>query len=489
MNEATVCSDAQLNANRPAPTTHHSPLTTHHSPIRRLLETVALFLIALLLFRTVGAEPYSVPTGSMAPALMGNHKVAVCPRCGIEVRVGVRDEDSGGSDLHPQCTNCGCDHMPLDGVPVNRGDHLLVDKTVFSLRRPRRWEPAVFRCPAADGKTFVKRVIGLPGESVQIHDGDVYIDGRLARKTPSEVKALCIPVFDNNHQPNQTWACRWEVMPPQERPVVQGTRLHLTGRDSDKCPRWLIYRHWNLDDGKIQPIRDEYTYNGGDGNRRAVPVHDFLLEADVEIAQGSGMAAFGVTDGDECITAELAVGTSRGGTRLLAGPEWDRKPLRAAPDLHLIPGKTYHVELAFVDRRASLAIDGKPVFAPVDRPAVNNRPSVERPVRFGVQGVDAVFSNVRVFRDVHYTESGRHAVKAPLQLGAGEYFMLGDNSPNSDDSRFWSDADDRPLPVTEANLLGKPFLVHLPSRIASWDGPGGHWEYQAIDWQRIRQLR
>src|SRR5262249_35230300 len=134
-------------------------------------------------------------------------------------------------------------------------------------------------------------------------------------------------------------------------------------------------------------------------------------------------------------------------------------------------------------------VDGKLTFAPVDRPAVQQRPAVARPVRLGARDVEAVFSNVRIFRDVHYTDAGRHATRSPVHLGAGQYFVLGDNSPNPDDNRFWSDAEDRPLPVPETSLLGKPFLVHLPSRPGVWEGFGGRWEYQAIDWARIRWLR
>jgi signal peptidase I len=496
MNEVIDRSDASLATNHQAPTTNHRPPTTNHQPpagrqpIRRLYEAIGLFLIALLLFRAIGAEPYGVPTGSMAPTLMGNHKVTACPRCGCEVRVGIREDGTGPSDLHAECPNCGLSELPLDGIPPCRGDHLLVNKSVYTWRKPRRWEMAVFRCPAADGKAFVKRVIGLPGESVLIQDGDIYINGELARKTLAEVKSMCIPVFDNNCQPPQTWACRWGTKPGQERAVVDGTRLRLHDRGSADSWHWLAYRNWNLDGDKIQSIRDEYTYNGGDSNRRAVPVHDFLLEADVEIAQGSGAVAFGVTDGEEWVIAEMAAGENQGGSRLLGGSSVDwLTPHRAAPDFHLKPGKTYHVEVAFVDRRATLAVDSKVVFAPVDFQAIGRRLPVDHPVRLGVRGVQAEFNNVRIFRDVHYTEAGRHAVREPLQLMAGEYFVLGDNSPNSDDSRFWSDAEGGPLPVPEANFLGKPFLVHLPSRITLLEGLGGRWEYHAIDWDRIRWLR
>jgi signal peptidase I len=457
-----------------------------------LLHTAGLFLIGLLIFRSVGAEPYGVPTGSMAPTLLGNHKMVVCPRCGYEVTVGHRDDvPSERGDPHAECPNCGFYDLRLEDVSVSRGDHLLVNKNVFSWRKPRRWEMVVFRCPTAEEKAFVKRIVGLPGEAVQIRGGDIYIDGEIARKTLDECKAVRIPVFDNNYQPAQGWGCRWLAEPEQTRSPVEGTQLRLNAADSAEW-RWLTYQHRNLDEPKVRAVTDEYSYNGSETSRRSEPVHDFMLECDVEVIRGSGSVAFDITDGLEMVSAELPSGADGGGSRLLIGPRREQSkasPARTAPALCLRTGSKHHIEHAFVDRRAILAVDGALAFAPLDRQAVEQRPLVERPVRIGASGVELVVSNVRIFRDVHYTDAGIHAVRSPVHLGAGEYFMLGDNSPNSDDNRFWSNPQDGPMPVPEKNLLGKPFLVHMPSRIARWEGFGQLWEYQALDWQRIRWLR
>ena len=75
--------------------------------------------------------------------------------------------------------------------------------------------------------------------------------------------------------------------------------------------------------------------------------------------------------------------------------------------------------------------------------------------------------------------------KIPIRLGARQYFVLGDNSPSSDDSRFWADLAGRPLLVPEANFLGKPFLVHLPGRIIN---ASTGWASPMVDWGRIRWL-
>jgi signal peptidase I len=107
-------------------------------------------------------------------------------------------------------------------------------------------------------------------------------------------------------------------------------------------------------------------------------------------------------------------------------------------------------------------------------------------VVLGVLGVKAVVRNFRLFRDIHYRQAGRNAVRGKgVHLADGQYFVLGDNSPNSEDSRFWPDQG----AVPAGNLLGKPFLVHLPNRAVAWDALGKHWQYQGPDWGRIRWLR
>ena len=60
---------------------------------------------------------------------------------------------------------------------------------------------------------------------------------------------------------------------------------------------------------------------------------------------------------------------------------------RTAPTLGLRAGQTYHVEFAFADRRASLAVDGRELFAPLDRPSLPHRAEVVRPARIGARGV------------------------------------------------------------------------------------------------------
>ena len=57
------------------------------------------------------------------------------------------------------------------------GDNLWVDKLSYRFRDPKRYEIVVFPFKYKENTYYIKRIIGLPGETVQVKDGYVYIDG------------------------------------------------------------------------------------------------------------------------------------------------------------------------------------------------------------------------------------------------------------------------------------------------------------------------
>ena len=60
---------------------------------------------------------------------------------------------------------------------LSNGDNLIVDKLSFRFRDPQRYEVIVFPYQHAENTYYIKRIIGLPGETVQVKDGAVYING------------------------------------------------------------------------------------------------------------------------------------------------------------------------------------------------------------------------------------------------------------------------------------------------------------------------
>lgn len=64
------------------------------------------------------------------------------------------------------------------------GERILVDRTAYWFRSPARWQIVVLRCPHEPLTYCVKRIVGLPGERVQIRDGRVLVNGAVAEGAP-----------------------------------------------------------------------------------------------------------------------------------------------------------------------------------------------------------------------------------------------------------------------------------------------------------------
>jgi signal peptidase I len=490
--------DPLTDGQKPVAPRQKSKADHDHFSFRQFLASAILFAIIVLTIRAVAIEPFGVPTGSMAPTLLGNHKSCICPRCGCAIVVGApnhhRGDPAAAHDVYSNawCPNCYQGHLPLEPVPEAAGDRLLVDKSVFDFRRPRRWEVAVFRNPSDLSKPYVKRVVGLPGEAIQIREGDIYVDEKLARKSLDQCRAMRIPVFDNDFQPAEGgWKMRWrrasndpewpqlakDKSLPDADEHLEGSTLKWTGRSGELD--WLVYRHWLLDEQREEAIRDWFAYNGGALHQELNDVHDFFVEFDIEVGPGSGTFAVKLYDGKTTVTAEIPIvarGAPPRGVRLLGV---DQMP-SSNEAVHLRDAGSHHVEFAFVDRRVMLAIDHQEAFAPVDLKETLNRNAVSRPVWLGSQGLPVTVKHFRLYRDVYYSPNGRNAIYDAWPLKQDEFFMLGDNSANSEDSRYWT------IPgIPERNFLGKPLLLHQPSR---W-GHVGNWEAQFLDWQRVRWIR
>lgn len=451
--------------------------------VRKLVQIAVTTVCVLLLIHGFFLEPFQVPTGSMAPALVGHHRSVVCPQCQFVVDVGRAASDLVGTAgarhySKAACPNCGCVHLNVGAEPEAQGDHVLVNKSLYALRRPRRWEVVVFRL---FGKVFIKRIVGLGGEEIAIADGDIYIDGQLLRKTLEEVSGMRILVFDNDHAPAAGWNERWQYQPKMSSQMA-GQPLAIDGRAGRQA---LTYQHFFGANPKCEPIRNEYGYNAGT-HVAPEPVHDFVAEADVEVVEGSGRFSIALTDGGTQVAIELETGEPGA----LATGELRNQDVRSLtlPARHgkLELGQRHHLEVALVDRRFSARLDGRDLVTPVDLPALPHRQPVIRPMQFQADGVLARLHHVQLYRDIHYGQAGKNAVHGrSVRLGIDQTFVLGDNSPNSEDSRFWPDSGAVPV----ENLIGRAFLVHLPSRVAGWELGGAKWRWQVLDSGRVRWLR
>jgi signal peptidase I len=543
----------------PPPT---APVRDGISLPRSLSESAVCLLLAVVLFRTFAAEGYMISTGSMAPHLLGYHKRVCCPTCKYEFPFGVAydtDEGAVAAETSPtrrraECPNCGQTAIDLTAVPRNHGDQLLVFKPAYGLRPPRRWEVVVFRNPYCPTEAYVKRVVGLPGEKMQIIDGDIYADGVLCRKDWAEQRVLRVPVYEHRFHPHDAESA-WQPLKNTSETAVAwepvNDEFHLGAAQitDDTAWSWVEFAHrvrqrgqhetsvklssWpvDLDTSKIPPaglkfdavhqqlscvgvlsdsvrdvllaatadddfykavralsershlapVNDAYGYNPHEGDYIPAPVRDVMLSLTVQRQNGDGEFAVEMSDG--AVNFTCVFDYSRQETRLYAGDAPD--PVATGHWPNELDGQQALIEMSLFDQQVLVAVNGKPLLGPWTYSTPANTPVSRYPARFGARGLDVTVSDLMLYRDVYYTATrAKHAVQKPYQLDADELFVLGDNSPVSHDSRRWADG-----AVKTSLLVGKPFVVHLPSK------PGrlriGNYEMQLRlpDFSRMQFLR
>jgi signal peptidase I len=464
--------------------------------VRQTVELLVLLCLCVLLVRTFSAEAYVVPTGSMAPTLLGLHREIGCTNCGFPFVVGIDEEGQTGRAV---CPNCG-DHG-LDAAPAMEcgGDRVLVQKFLYEFRRPKRWEVAVFHFPGEPSQAYVKRVVGLPGESIRIIGGDVFVDGKIVRKSLPEIRAMRLLVHDNRFQSrNSKSPPRWQPRSGstddsrESEWLIEGGQItHRAALpDARVSTDWIAYKHWDPATGRSGPVRDFYPYNGGD-LRADNDVSDLGIEARMCVSDSVDALSLELRSGSDQFVVRIPVG-GRGTIELFRNGA--RKPLgncwNPFEENGLWP-RNIALEAMVIDRRVQVAIDGRLLFEPYDfdDPAV---PGVanDSPISLGVRGGPAEITELKVYRDVYYTSllastpRYSHGMSAPVKLGHDEYFVLGDNSPVSNDSRFW---DECPV-VRRSMFVGRPFLVHLPGQVVALEVFG-----RSVCWvpdpRRIRYIR
>jgi signal peptidase I len=74
------------------------------------------------------------------------------------------------------------------------GDHVLANKLEYQHRLPERGDIIIFRPPSHPGQTWIKRVIGLPGDTVEVRDGAVILNGKKLERDRVPPEALRVPV-------------------------------------------------------------------------------------------------------------------------------------------------------------------------------------------------------------------------------------------------------------------------------------------------------
>lgn len=414
------------------------PKDSPRTPWRDNIEAMTVAIIMAVVLKYFIVEAYKIPTGSMQPTMMGQQ-------------------------------------WTTDGGTKQGGifDRILVDKLSYRFRDPERFEVVIFKYPLDRSKNFVKRLVGLPGEHFRVADGDLW-------RRDAELGEWSIL-----RRPRNVQLEVWKDIEDHSRP--EGTPNWRPHKDTSG---WAVGAHevQARGPGRVRfeghgkgSILDSYAHGyppaiqkmfgpqaGGDrlrtpGNSADNGVGDLRLAGRVRALAGCERVVVELTEGQgawqlqhsfelpgpaaagDAAPRLLTSNTSHGSVDVRAearGESW-----------RLPADQWVSFEAQNMDNLLTLRIDDE-VVCELEVEALADQRSA---IQVRIEGAGADLDELHAFRDIYYLE-GLYGPE--WQIPEGQYFMMGDNTQDSSDSRFWS-------------------FWHM-----AWNGPGSDGDVVRGNWRR-----
>jgi signal peptidase I len=459
--------------------------------IRELIESVAIAFVLAFLFRTFEAEAFVIPTGSMAPTLMGRHKDVICPKCHYPYQVSASDEVTPDNVLLgpeyaiesftcPMCRYTAQVDDVKDKVSFN-GDRILVSKLAYEIGEPQRWDVIVFKYPGdppnpnvppeqrSDSRiNFIKRLVGLPGDTIRIQNGDVWVrSGKdkkksgdkakfvIDRRSPKKLLAMLQPVFDNDYMPpiaKDGWPVRWS--PVSESAAGDWHTDDLASfsiNGTVKGEKWLRYHHrvppddWQQTlrqqplDLEPQLITDFTAYDTSKRRMYADPhrpgpnragigshwVGDLAVECVVETQSPDGTLALELCKGGWLFQCRFDLSTGQATLSISGKSDWKRTGSTSlrGEGKHKILFANCDDELRLWIDGSLVSFDGPTTYSDLNLDTTSPKtPADLEPVGIASAGAAMRVSHLRVLRDIYYIAvssdlPGQEARDVSYQIG------------------------------------------------------------------------
>ncbi|PIE24682.1 MAG: signal peptidase I [Planctomycetota bacterium] len=377
------------------------------SKLRELVESLAMAVLMAIGLKYFLVEAYSIPSPSMQPTLLGSNAAGAY-------------------------------------------DRILVNKAAYLLRAPQRWEIAVFRYPHNRSQNYVKRIVGLPGETLQIIGGDIYrrdAEGKLAilRKPKGLQDAF--------------WRRIWHQDLREDPRADLGRSVHWDGDEIVLAATGSTTKSILL--GNRESLRDHYWHGYPPSIEEAVKrdlgspdngygrhsVGDLRISGELQLSSGWKRAFLRIAEQDSGqlnreIDLEITNKAGKSFARLSISGDGSR--LEGEPTsrhqsqpVEIEAGTWIDMELWHWDDQIWAHVGGVELGPlPYSAPAVPLNDEAQVVARVGVSGAGARLRGLQLDRDQYYL--AREAAGTDIKVPAHNYWMLGDNTQNSADGRSWA---------------------------------------------------
>jgi signal peptidase I len=223
-----------------------APVTSRKSVFREYAEAILVAMLLAFAIRIFVVQAFKIPSGSMIPTLLiGDHILVSKLTYGLQWPADCRWEWTGPLNLSPSRWR----------LPMN----CYTSKTLIAFGAPQRGDVIVFRYPEDEEKDFIKRIVGLPGDVVEIKRKVVHINGA-PMDDKGHTQRVDPGVIDPHINPRDNFG---PVTVPQDSYFVMG----------DNRDQSLDSRFWGFvsaDKIKGKAFRIYWSWSGADSISRWV---------------------------------------------------------------------------------------------------------------------------------------------------------------------------------------------------------------------------
>ena len=387
------------------------------APKTGVTETMMSLIMSFVLAMTARGfiiEGFVIPTGSMAPTLMGQHVQWTSPQTGWEYAIdgngylgrwqlaaqelsklngrlsAIKDPEQRKKVRNRDLRRALIARWdPMFGLagPVERstpesrqprpsnGDRVIVLKSLYPFSAPERFNVVVFKNPTdpvGPTQNFIKRLVGLPEEQLAVVDGDIFTGRpeapaeslRVVRKPEFVQRAVWQPVYDSSYIPTDLG--RWEessqtswwgapFMPKSGDWEIGTDRTWRTTTDG---PAVLSWNHevWPITDFNMYNVNRLPNASASPLSREPFPISDLRIAGVLEPVGGEDFAGTRLEMNTRGVVFEWSVRNGEVGLRM--SDEDDGREIASVTAPFEFSGSAFEIDCWHVDQKMWLFING-----------------------------------------------------------------------------------------------------------------------------------
>lgn len=319
----------------------------------------------------------------------------------------------------------------IPSIPPN--SKIIVNLLTYHTHKIERWDIAYLENKDNANQFLSRRVLGLPGETIFLKDGEVYIDKVLQQKNSELQKQLWLPGFNlqnqikkNPNNPEELFSLFqkefWQITPEGNIKSTSGGQGHIA-------------------------LQME---NIGEKN-----IRDICIKFDITFTKDSGNFFLSTHYYDQQFLLNIPSASNQKNAHI----QEKMKILKSFNGIQFRPSISNHIEYWLYDRKIDIYINGVKVFHQNrGKDAINEKQISPTSIFLGSINSEFILENFEVKKDVMFTSLGRYGVdpELPYKIAPKQYFVATESQETSpSDSRSNGS-------ISEEYIKGKVIMTLAP---------------------------